>query len=130
MRGPLGPSGLPVVRTRAEQFDDHVLDAVERLERRWGAELADVEFAVEDVPPVEPRAGEDVVALAAVIPADDATRTPRRVVLYRWPLEARVRDGGELGRLVHDVVVEQVAELLGLEPDAVDPLYRGPADDD
>jgi hypothetical protein len=34
-------------------------------------------------------------------------------------------DGGERARatLVHDVVVEQVAELLGLEPETVDPDY-------
>jgi hypothetical protein len=52
------------------------------------------------------------------------------VVLYRWPIVARVRDGGQLGALVHDVVVEQVADLLGLEPETVDPRYRGPDDVD
>jgi hypothetical protein len=45
------------VRSRAERFDDLVLDAVERLEKQWAAELADVEFAVEDVPPAEPGPG-------------------------------------------------------------------------
>ena len=130
LRGPLGPAELPVVRTRAERFDDLVLDAVERLEKQWAPELADVEFAVEDVPPAEPGPGADPVPLGAVLAATALEPRPPRVVLYRWPIVARVRDGGPLGALVHDVVVEQVADLLGLEPETVDPRYRGPDDSD
>ena len=43
---------VPLSRSRAEQFDDMVLDAVEHLEARWAAKLESVEFAVEDVPAV------------------------------------------------------------------------------
>jgi hypothetical protein len=35
LRGRLVPDGVPLARSRAEQFDDLVLDAVEDLERRW-----------------------------------------------------------------------------------------------
>jgi hypothetical protein len=37
------------------------------------------------------------------------------------------RAAGERSRalLINDVVVEQVAELLGLDPEAVDPEYGG-----
>ncbi len=52
LRGELAPRGVPLARTRSEEFDDLILDAVEDLERSWASELADVEFAVEDVPPV------------------------------------------------------------------------------
>src|SRR5277367_4167556 len=52
LRGELAPRGVPLARTRSEEFDDLILDAVEDLERSWAAELADVEFAVEDVPSV------------------------------------------------------------------------------
>ncbi len=45
------PANVPLSRTKAEIFDDLVLDAVEGLERRYAKELAGVEFAVEDVPP-------------------------------------------------------------------------------
>jgi len=45
IRGPLAPAELPLSLTRAEKFDDLVLDAVERLEQRW-PQLAAVEFAV------------------------------------------------------------------------------------
>jgi len=41
-------------------------------------------------------------------------------VLYRRPLEARAKDPIELADLVHDVLVEQVAGYLGLEPDVIE----------
>src|SRR3954454_12556773 len=50
LRGELTPRAVPRSRTRGEQFDDLVLDAVEELEVRWGDELAGVEFAIEEVP--------------------------------------------------------------------------------
>lgn len=130
LRGPLVPAGVPLARTRSEQFDDLVLDAVEHLEGRWGSELATVEFAVDEVPglgaeaePGEELAGEDGVPLALLVPA--AGQTPSRIVVYRRPVEARAPDRGELADLVHDVIVEQVARLLGLDPEAVDPPYDG-----
>jgi predicted Zn-dependent protease with MMP-like domain len=135
LRGVLVPAGVPLSRSRAEQFDDMVLDAVEHLEGRWASKLESVEFAVEDVPAVPdgpPEAlvwGTDViedgaVPLARLLPAgsDPGGRpTPPRIVLYRRPLELRAIDRTELADLVHDVVVEQVANLLGLDPDEVDP---------
>ncbi len=41
-------------------------------------------------------------------------------MIYRRPLEARARDGADLADLLHEVLVEQVAEYLNIEPDAVD----------
>lgn len=130
LRGPLVPAGVPLARTRSEQFDDLVLDAVEHLEGRWGSELAAVEFAVDEVPglgpeaePGEELAGEDGVPLARLVAGDG--RTPSRIVVYRRPVEARAPDRGELADLVHDVIVEQVARLLGLDPEVVDPPYDG-----
>jgi predicted Zn-dependent protease with MMP-like domain len=101
-----------------------VLDAVERLESRWEHELADVEFAVEDVPPADPAPWEHgEVPLGRLFPADRAL--PTRIVLYRRPVETRATDEAVLATLVHEVVVEQVAHLLGVEPSAVDPRYEG-----
>jgi len=127
MRGRLVPATLPLARSRSQQFDDLVLDAVEELEHRWPAELSEVEFAVEDVPPELPEFDSDVledgrVPLARLLPEPPRPpRTPPRIVLYRRPLEARALDRDDLGDLVHDVVVEQVAHLLGKDPDEVDP---------
>ncbi len=130
MRGPLAPSGLPIARTRAEAFDDLVLDAVEHLESRWGAQLERVQFAVEDVPPPRllGRDAAEPVPLGWFVAA--TASAPAQVIVYRRPIEARALEAGELAELVHDVVVEEVAELLGLDPETVDPHYGEGWDDD
>ncbi len=113
-------------RARSERFDDLVLDAVDRLRPKWGRQLAAVEFAVEDVPPLSelsdgPGFGGGPIPFGR---ADTAKgQDPASVVVYRRPLEARARDRETLGALVHDTVVEQVATLLGLSPETVDPGY-------
>ena len=95
-----------------------MLDAVEHLEDRWGQQLVQVEFAVEDVPVVPAQVDEDaVIPLARLLPATGTT--PPRIVVFRRPLEARATDR------IHDVVVEPVAELLDIDPGAVDPGYDG-----
>ena len=48
---------------------------------------------------------------------------PARIVVYRRPVEIRTKSRDERALLVHEVVVEQVAELLGLSPESVDPRY-------
>jgi hypothetical protein len=45
------------------------------------------------------------------------------VVVYRRPVEIRTKGRDERAALVHEIVVEQVAELLGLSPETVDPRY-------
>jgi predicted Zn-dependent protease with MMP-like domain len=89
-----------------------------------------VEFAVAEVPPGDTDGWSgDPVPLARLFPAEGTT--PARIVVYRRPLEARAGDRSELGSLVHDVVVEEVAALLGMEPENVDPRYGdGDGDDD
>jgi predicted Zn-dependent protease with MMP-like domain len=123
-RGPLLPASLPAYRTRAERFDDLVLAAVERLEKRWARQLDGAEFAVEDVPPSHPAPWEHGgVPLGRYFPADAGL--PPRIVVYRRPVETRALDTEELEDLVRDVVVEQVAHLLARSPDEVDPEYSG-----
>jgi predicted Zn-dependent protease with MMP-like domain len=121
--------GVPLHRTRAQRFDELVEEAVARLEGRWSAELADVDFAVLDVPPAatRPEVGTHGVPLGRTYPAQGAL--PPRIVIYRRPIEVRARKDSarkETALLVHEVVVEQVAELLGLEPETVDPRYEPP----
>jgi len=120
--GPLAPTGIPVARSRSERFDEFVLDAVEQLERRFSKELDGVEFAVEEVPDPKPADdGGEEIPLGTVLAAERGE--PARVVVYRRPIELRAVGVSELSALVHDVVVEQVAELLNLSPDEVDPGY-------
>lgn len=116
------PRTVPAWKSRSDRFDATVLDAVERLEQTWPAEVDGIEFAVEDVPPSDPAPWEHgAVPLGRSFPAHGDL--PHRVVIYRRPVESRVGDGTELPALVHDVVVEQVAHLLGRRPEEIDPRY-------
>lgn len=120
LRGPLLPAGLPAHRSRAERFDDLVLGSVERLEVRWGRHLDGVEFAVEDVPPADPAPWESGgVPLGRGFPREPGL--PARLVVYRRPVESRTADADELAELVHEVVVDQVAHLLGRSAGDIDP---------
>jgi predicted Zn-dependent protease with MMP-like domain len=132
LRGRLVPPGVPLYRTRSQQFDDLVLDAVARLEPRWESELAGVEFAVQEVPEADELVDDSVpLPLARTVPGTpdqgDAARpaTPTRIVVYRRPLMARSDSDAELSDLIFDVVVEEFAGFLGLDPDSVDPGYHG-----
>ncbi|MDF2260400.1 metallopeptidase family protein [Streptantibioticus ferralitis] len=124
MRGPIAPPQVPLSVSRSDAFDDLVRDAAERLERRW-PQLAEVEFAVQDVPPTNADTpDDDVVPLGRLISAGASGKGPRnRIVVYRRPVEIRAKGRDERALLVHEVVVEQVAELLGLSPENVDPRY-------
>lgn len=124
MRGPLAPRGSPAAASRAQRFDDYVLEAVDRLDRRLHDQLDQIEFAVQDVPALDDW-DRDWVPLARAFAPVGAL--PARVAIYRRPIESRSRGVRELRQLVQDVVVEQVAELLGVEPEQVDPTY-GPPD--
>lgn len=126
---------MPLYRTRSQQFDDMVLDAVARLEGRWEAELTGVEFAVQEVPEADELTDDSVpLPLARTAPGSpestDSARpaTPARIIVYRRPLLARAENEGELSDLVFDVVVEEFADFLGIEPESVDPGYRGGLD--
>jgi hypothetical protein len=144
---------VPLYRTRSERFDDLVLLAVSQLEPRWENELSRVEFGVEEIPPVIPddddpepmplarlepgsmppgtRDGEersraDPPGLAGLTGFHDFPELhdrPARIVLYRRPLLARADGQEELAELVLDVIVEQFAHWLGVDPQTVDPGY-------
>lgn len=116
MRGPVAPPQVPLSASRGETFRDLVQDSVERLERRW-PQLADVDFLVLDVPGKP----EETVPLGSAVSA--GKDRPAQIVVYRRPVEIRTKSRDERAMLVHEVVVEQVAELLGLAPESVDPRY-------
>jgi len=64
------------------------------------------------------------VPLARVLRGSADTDSPGpRIVLFRRPLLARAEDEDELSELVFDVVVEEFAEILGVDPEIVDPGY-------
>jgi predicted Zn-dependent protease with MMP-like domain len=129
LRGVLAPPEVPLHRSRAERFDDLILQAVARLEARWESQLAGVEFAVEEIPRADPLgAGPGEVPLTRLdvgspMSGDGQPARPPRIVVYRRPLVARADNEDELGELVYEAVVEEFARLLGINPEDVDPDY-------
>jgi len=128
VRGHLAPVGVPLHRSRSEEFDDLVMDAVDELEEHWAAELAGVEFAVEDVPAPsgEGEFDPDVVVDRGV-PLGRLYREglgdirQPLIVVYRRPIEARASDPEDRADLVFMVVVDLAAEFLGRDVDEIDP---------
>jgi predicted Zn-dependent protease with MMP-like domain len=131
-RGLRGPAALghpatgrpPRPRSRREWFDQLVLDVVTDLDERWSDHLGLVEYAVEDTPQLPDDWESGSVPLSSLVRGTGGT--PTRLVVFRRPLEHRAADRAELEAMVLTVLVEQVAELLGIPPSDVDPRY--PAD--
>jgi predicted Zn-dependent protease with MMP-like domain len=124
MRGPDVLPGQPTGprrRTRRERFDDLVLDVVTDIDHRWQDRLGLVEYAVEDAPMLPDDWGDTTVPLSSLVRGTGGA--PTRLVLFRRPIEHRCEGRDDLEAMVLTVVVEQVAELLGLPPEDVDPRY-------
>jgi predicted Zn-dependent protease with MMP-like domain len=124
MRGPaILPErpGEPMLPTARERFDDLLLGLVADVEKRWGDRLGLVEYAVEDTPQIPDDWQSGTVPLSSLIRRSGGK--PTRLVLFRRPIEHRSETRADLEALVLTVLVEQVAELLGIDPAEVDPRY-------
>lgn len=114
IRGPLAPRAVPIARSRATRFDELVLTSWDRLVATH-PHLQYIDVAVSDVP--EP----DQPALSVFDPADAGI--PARITVYRWALELRAGSTGALKGLVGDVLTEQAAVFLAMDPGSLDPEY-------
>jgi predicted Zn-dependent protease with MMP-like domain len=126
MRGPAvlpRVPGQPELRTRRERFDDLVLDIVSEIDERWQDRLGLVEYAVEDAPQIPDDWSVDTVPLSSLVRGSGTT--PTRLVIFRRPIEHRCESRSDLEAMLLTVVVEQVAELLGIDAEQVDPRYEG-----
>jgi hypothetical protein len=121
--GPGAPGGrVPADRTGRERFDQVAVDVMSDVESRWTEELAPVELAVEDIPVLPHTWVAPRVPLASLVPATAAT--PPRLVLFRRPIEHRAESRADLEALVLTVVVEQLADYLGVPAEDVHPDYE------
>lgn len=126
-RGPMISAGgrlrWPSAR---ERFDALVVAAVSDLETlitgRWQDRLGLVEYAVEDAP-VLPEDWEGAHVPLSALVRGSGTK-PTRLVIFRRPIEHRADSKPDLAALVHLVLIEQLAELLGTSPDQIDPRYE------
>jgi hypothetical protein len=129
-RGLRGPEVLPLEPGRSarptprERFDELALRIVSEIDERWQDRLGLLEYAVEDAPQVPDDWHPDTVPLSSLIRGSGARST--RLVLFRRPIEHRSENRAELEAMVLTVVVEQVAELLGIPAEDVDPRYERP----
>jgi hypothetical protein len=94
---------------------------------RWTDRLGDVELAVEEVPVIPPGWTTPTVPLSSYVEETASSRP--RMVLFRRPLEHRADGPDELEALLLTVIVEQVAEVLGLPADEVLPGYEDEDDE-
>ena len=121
--GPDAPGGrLPIHRTGRERFDQVAVDVMSDVESRWTDELAPVELAVEDIPVLPPTWVAPRVPLASLVPATQSS--PPRLVLFRRPIEHRTESRADLEALLLTVVVEQLADYLGVPAEDVHPDYE------
>jgi len=127
MRGPafrsssLAPSGVPARRRPYERFDLIALSVMQELWDRFPQALADIELGVEEVPLIPEGWGPEAVPLSSFSKAQGGK--PARVILLRRPIERRAKSREDLEDLLFTVLVEQVAEILGLDPEEVHPHY-------
>jgi hypothetical protein len=118
---------VPLRRTREAAFAS-VLQQVAGEVVAPFPELAQLRLVVELAPPELPLEATGLVGdgspaaqvpLARAVPGDAPL-----LVVYRRPVELRAEDRDGLAELLHEVVVEGVAELLGVNPEEVDPGQR------
>jgi hypothetical protein len=119
---PLAPAGVPARRTAAERFDQVALRTMRVVVDRWTERLGDVELAVEEVPVLPPHWLSATVPLSSYVEATGSDRP--RLVLFRRPIEHRAENLAELEALLVTVLVEQLAEVLGLPAEDVLPGYE------
>jgi predicted Zn-dependent protease with MMP-like domain len=117
----LAVDGVPAQRSPGERFDALALAVMEELWQRFPDELRHVQLGVEEVPLLPDTWTVDTVPLASYVASTGDA--PARVVLLRRPLEHRAESRADLEALVLTVLVEQVAEVLGLPPEDVHPDY-------
>jgi len=112
-----------------------VLEAYEPIERSWQDRLGELDVAVDEIPRISAKDPDSVqwppeviadgpIPLARLIPAGVDIRgnsTRARIVLFRKPIERRAKDTVELGDLLHEILVAQVAIYLDVEPSVIDP---------
>ena len=126
MRGPaVTPRvpGRPELPTGRERFDDIALGIVMEIDQRWQDRLGLVEYAVEDTPQIPDDWTSGTVPLSSLVRGTGAT--PTRLVLFRRPIEHRCETRTDLEAMLLTIVVEQVAELLGIDAEDVEPRYEG-----
>lgn len=131
------PPSAPAARTRFERFEDLVAEGLDALAERWSEQLERIDVQVWQVPPAEEATAgagweDDPVPLSITVPAQGSGRGATRplIVVLRGPIEARALDELDKAELVLDVLIHELADLLGVGPEVIDPEGHGEDDDE
>jgi len=131
------PPSAPAARTRFERFEDLVAEGLDTLAERWSEQLERIDVQVWQVPPAEEATAgagweDDPVPLSITVPAQGSGRGATRplIVVLRGPIEARALDELDKAELVLDVLIHELADLLGVGPEVIDPEGHGEDDDE
>lgn len=137
MRGQLLPTDIPRYRSRRELFDRAVLEAYAPIQSQFAAELSTLDIAVDTIPRMrlsgdfhslpEEVTADGPVPLGRVLPAGIDTEgrpTRARIVLFRMPIEQRVRNATERKDLLHHILCSLVATYLNVRPEDIDPDFE------
>lgn len=116
--GPLTPAGVAGRPPPSVRFDELVRAGAQRLRRHLPGLLDRVEFAVEDTP-LLPDDWSAEVPLGTHVQPGRASHA--QVVVYRLPVLQRAHDRADTADLVLDVLVDELADLLGRDPGTLDP---------
>ncbi len=124
-RGPLMPMHLPGYRSRPERFDDAVMASAQRLAERWGTAIEAIDFSILPVPGdklLDKAAAHGTrVPLSSSRPAKE--RRPARITIYRLPIERLAESPVDIVDIVHQCIVQEVANLWLRDPHEIDPEF-------
>lgn len=120
-RNPITNTVVPVPQPPrgAARFAQYLQLAVRRGEAACPRAYVGIDIGFEEVPANLVGWWSDQVPLAVAQAAGPGR--PAAVVLFRRPLEHRASSPGELQRLVHRTLVEQLAALTGISISELDP---------
>ena len=137
VRGPLMPTKIPRYRRRPELFDAAVLEAYAPIQQQFAVELESLDIAVDTIPRMRLNMDWDSfppevvvdgpVPLGRIIQAGidiHGYPTRARIVIFRMPIEQRVRGAKERQELLTIVLTQLVAQYLGIGPEDIDPHFR------
>lgn len=135
-RGPLLPQATPRYRSATERFDMAVLEAYAPIQNSFAEQLAGLDLAVDTVPRMRLSVDMTVlpdeiiadgpVPLGRIVPAgvdSEGQPTRARLVIFRMPVEERVRSAREREELLSTVLTALVANYLNLDPEDIDPRF-------
>lgn len=108
------------------RFEELLHDVITSLESNPAGTLADVEFVIADIPDLnnlDPARGEGIPLARNEALVSSIGPVKTRITVYRHPITVRCAEGSELAALLLDVVIEQLADIWGVEPDEIDDRY-------